>query len=150
MLSEKDKEWIKEAVKEVLQEELKALVLREVIMEKGPRNQGDTDGVVKEKKIINTIDMIAHYLPFVEGALRGVQEDTNRTANAVSLQVLKIEGMGKTLISMQNVARVIGKLASAIDKANLLPKFKYPKIVGDEDLIEVEKEGSMLDEGSGK
>jgi hypothetical protein len=98
LLTKKDKEELVSLVRTVVQEELKALVMRDVVMETGPRKQGDPEKVQKEMTI-NVIDELAKYLPSVEGALRGVQEDVDRSVNTVDRMAEKVDGMGSTLLS---------------------------------------------------
>ncbi len=79
MLSKKDLQ----AIRLIIQEELTALVMRDVVMEKAPRKPGDPPKHT-EKLTVNVIDEIAKYMPYVEGAVRGMQADVEQNTNSVT------------------------------------------------------------------
>ena len=80
MLSSKDKEFIRQTIREELKEALTAFLVREVTVERGPRNQGDPEKTI-EKEEVNVLEFLCRYLPLVEGAIRGCQQDSNKTLN---------------------------------------------------------------------
>ena len=111
------KRIIKTEVRKVFQKELRDLVMRDLEIEKGPRKQGDPDvkRIVTER--VNVIDFIAMYLPGVEGALRGVQEDTDSAKNtsAKALEAVKamaeiLETTHKSIVAIASFANEIGQL----------------------------------------
>jgi len=89
MLSKKDLQ----AIRTIIQEELKELVMRDIVMEKAPRKPGDPPKHT-EKLTVNVIDEIAKYMPHVEGAIRGVQHDVNVNNNSQL-------AVAKTLLSLR-------------------------------------------------
>lgn len=78
MLSKKDKNWIKEAIRE----EFKEALLCEITVEKGPRKPEDLEKHYETEKA-NVLHFLAKYLPYLEGAARGLQEDVNKTNNKI-------------------------------------------------------------------
>jgi len=76
MLSKKDKEEIKQIFKECFKEAFK----REALMEFKPQKPGDPPAYV-EKRVIDVLDEIVSYLPFLEGAIRGCQVDAAKARN---------------------------------------------------------------------
>jgi len=53
-------------------------LVREILFEDGKSEPGR---VLEKKEIVNILDHIAKYMPYVEGALRGVQADANVARN---------------------------------------------------------------------
>lgn len=111
MKEQRLREMIKTEVREVLQEELRDLVMREIEVEKGPRKQGDPDvkRVVKEEW--NVIDYMAGYIPYLEGALRGVQEDTDAAKNASAKALEGIKAVAGILETTHRSIMAISNLA---------------------------------------
>ena len=77
MLSEKDRENIRIIIREEIQLAFREGFKRTMIMEVAPRKQGDPPKHEKEMKI-NILDELTKYLPYIEGAIRGCQEDTDK------------------------------------------------------------------------
>ena len=63
MLTENDRK----AIRAIVQEELRAALVRTVTVERGPRAQGDPEKVVREEQW-NVLDFMAAYAPRIEGA----------------------------------------------------------------------------------
>src|SRR4030066_25582 len=99
LLTKKDKAELIGMITTIVQTELKALVMREVVMEKGPRKQGDPAEKVVERLTINVIDEIAKYMPYLEGAVRGMQADLETNTNIVDTLNGRVESMGTTLLA---------------------------------------------------
>jgi len=114
MLTKKDKEEIRRIVRE----ELKEALFRRIAIERGPRQQGDPEKVVKEEEW-NVLDFLAVYLPRVEGALRGVQEDVDKTKNRVLENSAKIQVVGETLLGLEDSAKKIAMLGQ-VAKARVI------------------------------
>jgi len=98
----KDKDKIE--IRKIIQEDLKAALVRTITIERGPRQQGDPEKVIKEEQW-NVLDFMAAYAPKIEGALRGMQEDVDRTANSVKRQEDRISAVGQVLLSMETAAK---------------------------------------------
>jgi hypothetical protein len=109
MLSKKDKDEIRA----VIRDEISAALTRRVRVERGPRKQGDP----QEKRVVeeewNLIDYIAGYMPYVEGAIRGVQEDVDNAKNDVTR-------MAKVLLTLEQSFYQIAALADGIRESGLL------------------------------
>ena len=80
MLSKNDKEFIKQTIREELEEALTAFLVREITVEKGPRKNGDPEKRIEKEKV-NMLEFQCGYLPQIEGALRGAQADMNKVTN---------------------------------------------------------------------
>jgi len=119
MLSKKDKEEIKV----LFAEEFNKAMTRIITVERGPRKQGDPEKVVKEEEW-NILDWIAGYIPYLEGALRGMQEDIDHTKNELSHNSEKLQAIGQTLIDMEQAAL---SLADFSTKLKELGFTKQPK-----------------------
>lgn len=112
MLTQNDRS----AIRALIQDELKLALCRKITIERGPRTQGDPEKVIKEEEW-NVLDFMAVYLPRIEGALRGMQEDVDKTKNTVAKTEEKIETVGKILLNMEQAAKM---LAAASDQIRLL------------------------------
>lgn len=80
MLSKKDLENIRQIIKE----ELTEFLVRTVTIERGPEKQGDSEKVIKEEQW-NILEFMAAYQPKVEAAIRGMQEDLDKTKNNINV-----------------------------------------------------------------
>ena len=100
MLSKKDKEEIRA----IIQEELKAALVRTVTIERGPRQQGDPEKVVRDEQW-NVLDFFAAYAPKIEAALRGMQEDVDKASNKVDLVGGILTELSGALISIDKVSK---------------------------------------------
>jgi hypothetical protein len=109
-----------ELVRGVIREELKAALFRTITIERGPRQQGDPEKVVKEEQW-NVLDFLAAYLPKLEGALRGLQEDTDKTKNRVSESVARLEAIGGILLGMESAAKTLAALSDRIKQGQIGP-----------------------------
>jgi hypothetical protein len=112
MLTQNDRN----AIRTMIQEELKLALCRKITIERGPRAQGDPEKVVREEEW-NVLDFMAIYMPKIEGALRGMQEDVDHAKNTVATTEAKIDTIGAVLINMEKAAKM---LASASDRFRLL------------------------------
>ena len=119
MLSKRDKEEIRN----IIQGELKEALCRTITIERGPRQQGDPEKVVKEEQW-NVLDFLATYLPRIEAALRGMQEDVDHAKNGVAVQGEKIAAIGQILLSMETAAK---RQASILDQVRQLNESDTPR-----------------------
>ena len=101
MLSKRD---IK-IVREIIQEELKAALVRTVTIERGPEKQGDPEKVVKEEQW-NVLDFMAAYMPKIEGALRGVQADVDQAKNQVHHMTGIMLGQEQSIMALGKAAQL--------------------------------------------
>ncbi len=112
------REVIRTEVKEVLQKELRDLVMREIEVEKGPRKQGDPEVKRIVKEDWNVIDYMAGYIPYLEGALRGVQADTDSAKNTSAKALEGIKAMAEIL---ETTHKSITAIANFADDLRQLP-----------------------------
>ena len=107
-------------VRQIMQEELKTALFREITVEKGPRNQGDPEKRV-EMENVSVLDFLAVYLPRIEAAMRGMQADLDRAKNNISVNNAGLEMIGKTLLGMEKNARLLAEASDAIRAQGLMP-----------------------------
>ena len=100
MLSKKDLE----AIRKIIREELKDALVRTVTVERGPETQGDPEKVIKEEEW-NVLDFMAAYLPKVEGSVRGMQEDVDKTKNQVHHMAGIMVGLEKPIMAIGEAAQ---------------------------------------------
>ncbi len=115
MLTKKDKA----AIRQIIQEELKDAFFRKITIERCPRGPGDPEKVIKEEDW-NILDFLLGYIPKIEGALRGMQEDIDRAKNNIAGNNKRLEAIGNVLIGMEQAAKTIAMISDEVKKA--LPK----------------------------
>ena len=96
MLSKKDKEDIKF----FFTEEFNKAMTRKITVERGPRKQGDLENKTVEEEW-NILDWLVGYLPYVEGSLRGVQSDVDKSKNQTITMLQAIEAISNILLSQE-------------------------------------------------
>lgn len=110
MLTKKDKE----AIRQIFREEIALSHTRTLTIEYGPRKQGDpADKVVKDVQV-NMLDFWTEYAPKIEAALRGMQEDVDRTVNRVNEQGDKVDAIGATLLNMEHSAKIMAAISDQL------------------------------------
>lgn len=102
MLSSKDKEFIRQIIREELKEALTAFLVREITVEKGPRKQGDPEKTI-EKEEWNVLDFLCYYLPLLEGSNRGLQSDVNIMTNKSQLVANEMNVISNALIAVSGL-----------------------------------------------
>jgi hypothetical protein len=100
VLTENDRK----AIRQIIQEELKEALFRTITIERGPRQQGDPEKVVKEETW-HVLDFLAAYMPKIEAALRGMQEDVDRAANSAARQEDRVAAIGQVLLGIETAAK---------------------------------------------
>jgi len=108
----------REEIRQIIQEELKDALVRTVMVERGARKQGDPEKVVKEEEW-NVLDWFVVYAPRIEAALRGMQEDVDKTANKVDAQREQLQTVGSVLMGMEKAAKRIARLGDVIDRKQI-------------------------------
>lgn len=105
-------------LREMIQEELKAALYRTIIIERGPRQQGDPEKVIKEEEW-NVLDFFVTYLPKIEAALRGMQEDLDHTKNNVANYNKLLHEVGQTFMAMEQSAKKLAQFSDQISNLNI-------------------------------
>jgi len=100
MLSKKDLQ----AIRTIIQEELKELVMQEWVMEVGPDKPGDPPKH-REKRTVNVLHEIGMYIPNLAAATRGMQEDIERNTNKVNKLGAALCSFEKPLIGLAEAAQ---------------------------------------------
>jgi len=122
MLSKRDREEIQK----IVQDELKNALFRTITIERSARQQNEPEKVIRDEEW-NVLDFLATYIPRIEGALRGLQEDVDKMKNHVATNNKNLEIVGKTLLSMEKAARILAIVAEKnrpallTDKENFIP-----------------------------
>jgi hypothetical protein len=114
------KKIIRQELRKVLREELRDLVMRKIMVERGPRKQGEPEKVVVEEEW-NVIDYMAGYIPYLEGALRGVQGDVD----VIREGLMAISGI---LVGLEDSVMAMAQLANRARQLGLIEKAE-PKII---------------------
>ena len=94
MLSKKDKEEIRT----LFAQEFNKAMMRKITVERGPRKQGDPEKRIVEEEW-NVLDWLVGYLPYVEGAIRGVQADVDKSKNKSATTLKAVEVISNILLS---------------------------------------------------
>lgn len=108
----------KAEIREIIREELKAALCRTITIERGPRQQGDPEKVTKEEQW-NVLDFLAAYLPKIEAALRGMQEDVDHAKNSVAEQSVRIGAIGQVLLTMETSAKRLAAFSDYVKTLEL-------------------------------
>lgn len=116
-LSDKDKEWLLTAIKQIVIESLTV----EWTMEK-TRDEKTGQPLAKpelKKENIFIPSAILQMLPYHEGALRGMQEDVNKNNNKINDLDEKIKFIGNILIQTENSLKCLASISDNIKKVDL-------------------------------
>ncbi|MEW6670237.1 MAG: hypothetical protein AB1427_00955 [Thermodesulfobacteriota bacterium] len=124
MLTKKDKAWLAGEIKgfflsEAFESMLGNMVMkalyqsqeREMTIEDGKSEPGRT---IEKTVKVNVIDQIVKYLPFVEGALRGMQEDLDKTKNHVAGNNDRLQAIGNVLVGMEGSAKRLAEFSDMV------------------------------------
>jgi len=117
MITKKDEARLRE----MIQEELKAALYRTITIERGPRKQGDPEKVIKDEEW-NVLDFFVVYLPKIEAALRGMQEDLDHTKNNLAANNEALKVVGDTLMAMEASAKKLAELSDMVELETRNPK----------------------------
>jgi hypothetical protein len=118
-LSEDDRKWIRQAIRE----ELFAALYREITIEKAARGSGEVDGEI-EKATENVLDMLVRWLPFTEGALRGSQEDINKATGRMNEIADKVDKLGKAFVEIENPMIVLERFVGLLARTGIMDKLE--------------------------
>ena len=106
------KEKEEQQLRQLISEEINKAMMRKVLVERGPRKQGDPEKKIVEEEW-NVLDWIVSYIPLIEAALRGLQEDTDKMKNKVNQNNEMTQAVGQLLINNENNLK---KIAQITDK----------------------------------
>lgn len=102
-------EEIQQKIREIVRQELNLALQRTITIERGPEKQGDPEKVVREENW-HILDFLCAYMPRLEGALRGMQEDVDQTKNRVAENTDRLVAVGNVLIGMEDQTRALVEL----------------------------------------
>jgi hypothetical protein len=108
----------REIIKDIIQTELRNALYRHIKVIKASRPGEDPPEEGKEvfeKKNVNVLEWFTTYLPYVEGALRGMQKDIGEVNNKIFKDLSPaIESMKKIFIQHEKDLKEISKLATKL------------------------------------
>ena len=113
-MRQKDEQRIREIIREelrgVVQEELNIALTRNITVRKAPPDSEPYN----ETERWNVMDFMAGYLPHIQGALLGMQEDVNKTSNKADNNAAKLQALGQTLAGMEQAAMSLVQLRDEV------------------------------------
>jgi len=108
-----------EELRGIIRSELRDLVMHEIEVEKGPRKQGDPEGKRVVKENWNVLAYMAGYIPYLEGALRGMQEDVDSSRNNSVKALEAVKAMAGILEVTHKSMVAIAGFASRLEHLQL-------------------------------
>lgn len=118
MLSKKDREDIRA----LFAEEFNKAMTWKFKYEKGPRKQGDPEKLEVEEEW-NIFAWLAQYIPYLEGAMRGMQADTNKMTNAATKALEGIKAMSELFTENEKGFKALGEFNNVLLKLSKSPHF---------------------------
>lgn len=109
MLSSNDKIIIRD----IIREELRAALVRQITIERGPRAQGDPETIVREEEW-NVLEFMAAYAPKIEAAMRGMQEDLDQAKNDLAGQSNRLDIISRVMLDLERPMMAICGFADEI------------------------------------
>jgi len=116
MLSKKDREWVEAKFKEYL--------FRTITVEKAARGPGEVDKRI-EKQNRYILDVLVEYLPYMEGAWRGVQEDVDKMKSRQMKLEEQVEKVGQLLTALENAITTMARFAVVMQRSGLLESMEH-------------------------
>jgi len=104
---------LEQTIRRIVQEELHQALHRTITIERGPRQQEDSERVVRDEEW-HVLDFLAAYLPKIEGALRGMQEDVDHVKNEAVMNTKKLQVIGETLLIAERRAQSVERTRCAM------------------------------------
>ncbi len=131
MLSKNDKKWIREMMQGELKDWIDSFLAYTVTVEKGSEGPGDIPGNIEEMQgkrgeadRVFVFDMLMIYLPKIAAAMRASQADAVAAKNKAIDASKGIEGVGQTLIGMEDSFERVAKFAAYLKKTGLLEQLE--------------------------
>jgi tryptophanyl-tRNA synthetase len=116
MLDKNDKKWLEEMIEKKIK---KALTVKVKMERRRDINTGQPLSTpIMEILDIYLPDFWVEYLPYYEGAMRGVQETTDHVKNKINSHSATLEIMGKIMIDTEKAIMAIARLAQKIERVN--------------------------------
>lgn len=109
-------------LRKILREELALALTRTLLIETGPKKQGDPEEKVTREIQINMLDFWTEYTPRIEAALRGMQEDVDHASNNIVKQGEKINAIGSVLLGMETAAKRLADASDTIATLRMVEK----------------------------
>lgn len=119
MLTQKDKAFIKDTIQECIKEALTVRVKMEKRRDLKTGQPLATPELVEEDVFLPVFWV--QYLPYFEGAIRGVQEATDKAKNNSKIAAETVNHMANIMISYENVIKA---LPAAVGRLNALAEGK--------------------------
>lgn len=106
-----------EKLRKIIREELANFLIRTIEVEKASRpGEGEPkEGKIYEKVEVNVLEWFTSYLPYIEGAIRGMQHDMGRVNNKIWKDLSPaIESMQKIFLKHEKNMIEISKFTTKI------------------------------------
>lgn len=133
MLTKGDKEFIKQSIKEGIKEELTVEWTLEKVRDEKTGQPLAVKELKKEKVFIPS--MFIQLMPYLEGSLRGMQEDVEKNNNKINDMGNQIQVVGSILAQTEESLRCLAALSDHVKQLGL----NSPKLI---DVTEVNDESS--------
>lgn len=114
MLSAKDRQ----AIAQIVAEEIRKALTVKVRFERR-RDPATGQPLATPEVEVKDVYLPAHwveFLPFYEGAMRGVQETADHVKNNLADQAGKVDQMGQIMLGAENAIMTIARLAEGVRK----------------------------------
>lgn len=122
MLSRKDKEMIREIVKEEIRREFKAALFREITIERNiPDKKGDVPGRI-ETGTANLLDMLVIDIPRLVQSVAGAEEASNQARNRSIEALEKVEVLGSTIAAISNSIRIMARFSLMLEDSGIMTR----------------------------
>ena len=121
MLGKKDKDWIRDTIKEVVVEALTVEWTIEKVRDDKTGQPLAVPEKITEEVFIPSVFL--QLLPFYEASNRGLQEDINKTNNKINDMEEKISAVGNIMLQTENSLKCLAALSDRIrieDKVDLI------------------------------
>ena len=121
MLKEKDKEFIKQSIKDGIQEALTVEWTVEKVRDEKTGQPLAVKETKKEKVFIPSV--FIQLMPYLEGALRGMQKDVNKNNNKVENMQNQIQVIGSIMAQTEDSLKIIAVISDHIKQLEInVPK----------------------------
>ena len=119
MLSRNDKEFIREMIRE----EFKEALFREITIERKAKLPGEVDGRI-EKSTGNLLDMLTISIPQWQQSMGLVEDAAVKSTDKSTEAIAKVNAMIEILSSMQDSVMIMARFAVVLKETGLLEQME--------------------------
>ena len=127
MLTKGDKQFIKQAIREGIKEALTVEWTLEKVRDEKTGQPLAIKETKKEKVFIPS--MFIQLMPYLEGAIRGVQEDISKNNNKINIMTKKVQSVGNILLQAEESFRMLASSADRAKQVNTTKETNYIDVV---------------------